>query len=94
MGTWCIRVSTEEQGHSGLGLAAQRATIEAEATRRGWTLVEVFTTSRPARPWLTVTAWPPPWTRQSRPVGGIVVTSGPRRWPGSMRPARPGEAPC
>jgi len=34
-----LRVSTEEQGHSGLGLAAQRATIEAEAERRGWTVI-------------------------------------------------------
>lgn len=30
------RVSTEEQAASGLGLADQRAVIEAEATRRGW----------------------------------------------------------
>jgi DNA invertase Pin-like site-specific DNA recombinase len=31
-----LRVSTREQADSGLGLAAQRATIEAEAVRRGW----------------------------------------------------------
>jgi DNA invertase Pin-like site-specific DNA recombinase len=31
-----LRVSTEEQARSGLGLAAQRATITAEAKRRGW----------------------------------------------------------
>ena len=32
------RVSTEEQAASGNGLEAQRATIDAEAERRGWTL--------------------------------------------------------
>lgn len=31
-----LRCSTDEQADSGLGLAAQRATIEAEAQRRGW----------------------------------------------------------
>lgn len=31
-----LRVSTEEQGASGLGLAAQRSMIEAECQRRGW----------------------------------------------------------
>lgn len=38
-----IRVSTEEQAMSGLGLADQRATLEAEAKRRGWTDVEFVT---------------------------------------------------
>ena len=33
-----LRVSTEEQARSGLGVAAQRATITAEAKRRGWTV--------------------------------------------------------
>jgi len=36
-----LRVSTEEQAESGAGLAAQRSAIEAEALRRGWTLVSV-----------------------------------------------------
>jgi DNA invertase Pin-like site-specific DNA recombinase len=33
-----IRVSTGEQADSGAGLAAQRAAIEAEASRRGWAI--------------------------------------------------------
>lgn len=37
-----IRVSTEEQADSQLGLAAQRAAILAEAVRRGWRLVDVI----------------------------------------------------
>lgn len=37
-----IRVSTEEQARSGLGLDAQREVIEAEAARREWGVVEVF----------------------------------------------------
>src|ERR1700710_2018728 len=32
------RVSTEEQVHTGNGLEARRATIDAEAKRRGWDL--------------------------------------------------------
>jgi DNA invertase Pin-like site-specific DNA recombinase len=36
-----VRVSTEEQADSQLGLAAQRAAIIAEAERRGWHLVEI-----------------------------------------------------
>jgi DNA invertase Pin-like site-specific DNA recombinase len=37
-----LRVSTAEQADSGAGLAAQRAAIETEATRRGWQLDNVF----------------------------------------------------
>jgi DNA invertase Pin-like site-specific DNA recombinase len=37
-----IRVSTDEQADSGLGLEAQRFAIEAECRRRGWVLAEVY----------------------------------------------------
>jgi len=36
-----IRVSTDEQADSGLGLASQRAAVAAEAERRGWALLAV-----------------------------------------------------
>ncbi len=38
-----IRVSTDEQGDSGAGLAAQESTIRAEVERRGWELVDIRT---------------------------------------------------
>lgn len=37
------RVSTDEQGRSGLGLDAQRHGVEALCASRGWTIVEAFT---------------------------------------------------
>jgi len=37
------RVSTDEQGDSGLGLDAQRAVITTESDRRGWTLDTIHT---------------------------------------------------
>ena len=40
-----IRVSTEEQGQSGLGLQAQDSAIRGEIARRGWDLVEVLSDS-------------------------------------------------
>lgn len=36
-----VRVSTDEQAGSGLGLEAQRAAITAEVERRGWELVAI-----------------------------------------------------
>jgi DNA invertase Pin-like site-specific DNA recombinase len=36
-----LRVSTDEQGVSGAGLAAQRRAILAEAERRGWTVADI-----------------------------------------------------
>jgi DNA invertase Pin-like site-specific DNA recombinase len=37
-----VRVSTDEQHHSGAGLAAQRTAIKAECARRGWELLAVI----------------------------------------------------
>jgi DNA invertase Pin-like site-specific DNA recombinase len=37
-----VRVSTDEQATSGLGLDAQRAAVADECRRRGWDLIEVF----------------------------------------------------
>ena len=36
-----VRVSTDEQGNSGAGLAAQRDAIERECEHRGWHLAEI-----------------------------------------------------
>src|SRR3954466_6101851 len=36
------RVSTAEQGHSGLGLEAQQASVRAFVAAQGWTLVPEF----------------------------------------------------
>lgn len=37
-----VRVSSAAQAESGAGLDAQRAIIEAEAARRGWTLLHIY----------------------------------------------------
>lgn len=37
-----LRVSTDEQANSGLGLKAQQSLIEAECQRRGWALIQTF----------------------------------------------------
>lgn len=37
-----VRVSTDEQAGSGLGLSAQRSAIREEVNRRGWKMVRVF----------------------------------------------------
>ena len=36
------RVSTAEQGHSGLGMVAQRASVRTFVTAQGWTLIGEF----------------------------------------------------
>tara|TARA_B110001454_G_scaffold206598_1_gene217153 strand:+ start:2985 stop:3668 length:684 start_codon:yes stop_codon:yes gene_type:complete len=37
------RVSTDEQGRSGLGLEAQRESVQSLCNARGWSIVETFT---------------------------------------------------
>jgi DNA invertase Pin-like site-specific DNA recombinase len=37
-----VRVSTDEQANSGLGLASQRKVVEAEASAHGWRLADVI----------------------------------------------------
>ncbi len=37
-----VRVSTQEQGNSGAGLAAQRAAIQSECERRGWEVLTII----------------------------------------------------
>ncbi|WP_431266986.1 recombinase family protein [Dankookia sp. P2] len=37
-----LRVSTAEQGHSGLGQEAQQASVQAYITAQGWTLVAEY----------------------------------------------------
>jgi DNA invertase Pin-like site-specific DNA recombinase len=38
-----VRVSTDQQGESGVGLEAQRSELEREAQRRGWRLGTIYT---------------------------------------------------
>lgn len=44
-----VRVSTDEQADSGVGLLAQRAAITEECRRRGWSLVAVHSDTASAR---------------------------------------------
>lgn len=37
-----VRVSTEEQGDSGLGLSAQKTTVQQEVARRGWNFETMY----------------------------------------------------
>lgn len=70
-----VRVSTDEQADSGLGLAAQRCAIEAECSRRGWTLLDILEDagisgkSTVNRPGLAAALG----AVENRDAGGIVV---------------------
>jgi DNA invertase Pin-like site-specific DNA recombinase len=70
-----VRVSTDEQADSGLGLASQRSAIRAECSRRGWTLLAIHedagisgksTTNRPGLTEALAAV-------ENREAGGIVV---------------------
>jgi len=44
-----VRVSTDDQADSGLGLLAQRAAITEQCRRRGWTLAAIHSDTASAR---------------------------------------------
>jgi DNA invertase Pin-like site-specific DNA recombinase len=71
------RVSTDEQAASGHGLAAQRAAIDAEATRRGWTISWVsdhgYSGKNLRRPGIARALGLLRAPRRSRTAGGLVV---------------------
>src|SRR5262249_38136072 len=71
------RVSTEEQAANGHGLAAQRAAIEAEATRRGrtvdWITDDGHSGKNLDRPGIARALELVSKPRRSRPVAGLVV---------------------
>jgi DNA invertase Pin-like site-specific DNA recombinase len=73
------RVSTAEQGHSGLGLEAQRASVRAYVAAQGWTLVaeheDVASGKDDRRPgfqaaWHAAGSWARCWWRR----GWIAIT--------------------
>ena len=64
------RVSTAEQGHSGLGLEAQQASVRSFLTAQGWTLIGEFsdiaaartTAAQGSKPlWPAASSWAPCW---------------------------------
>jgi len=65
-----VRVSTQQQGRSGLGLEAQQAQIAAFAAAEGFTItatfVEVETGKAPTRS-MRARNWPPHWPPPTRP---------------------------
>jgi DNA invertase Pin-like site-specific DNA recombinase len=68
-----VRVSTDQQGDSGLGLQAQRTAIQMECDRRGWELVrfeeDVLSGSTMQRPGLSAALE----ACRSGEVSGVVV---------------------
>ena len=82
-----LRVSTQEQGRSGLGLAAQSADIEAFGAREGFSIKSwhqdvqtgagsVCRWSRSVRP-SVITSWSSSATRAATPRIGIRINTAP-----------------
>jgi DNA invertase Pin-like site-specific DNA recombinase len=68
-----LRVSSQAQGESGLGLEAQEAACRRECVRRGWDVTEVVTEVQSAK-----TDTRPLFTRAcglTRELGGVLVTA-------------------
>jgi DNA invertase Pin-like site-specific DNA recombinase len=68
-----LRVSSQAQGESGLGLEAQEAACRRECERRGWDVVdvvsEVLSAKSDTRPLFTEAC------EQTRRLGGVLVTA-------------------
>src|SRR3954471_23669592 len=81
------RVSTAEQGHSGLGLEAQQASVQAFCAAQGWTLVgehsDIASGKDDRRPGFQAAL------ARCRQLGAVLVAAAPIRCRSCWRRATP-----